>query len=196
MRINKLFMVAFALIIIPPQIRGEFSYQNTGQWTDIQKTILYTRDNQEDKDYGKAYFSFQYGVRSDVETEKTKKDWDIKYGYASINGSSDYFGVTMISNDRSRIKDLGRQNWSDIKQVPILPGNPGPYKGIRFPFNGESIEETSEGQVTKVVEGHMYVAHIKDEDTDLYALLRVEKLVPNDRCTISWKVVASPEEKK
>jgi hypothetical protein len=102
----------------------------------------------------------------------------------------------MISNDLSRIKDIGKKNWSDMKQVPVLPANPGPYKGIRLPLNGEPIEVTSEWQVAKAVEGHMYVAHIKDNDTNLYVLLRVDELIPNDRCTISWKLVPSPEEKK
>lgn len=168
----------------------------TSRWADVQKAILYVRHDPKDKDYGKSSFSFQYGVRSDVGKEITKNDWDIKFGYTTINESSDYFGVTMLSSDRSRIKNLGKKNWSDLKQVPVLLANAGPYKGIRFPLNGESIEVTSEGQIAKVIEGHMYVAHIKDNDTDLYVLLRVEELVPNDRCTISWKVVPSPEEKK
>lgn len=177
-------------------VKTKAFYEQSSQWAEIQKITLYARHDPKDKDYGKASFSFQHGVRSDAGKEITKNDWDIKYGYASINGSSDYFGVTMISNDRSRIKDLGRLNWVDIKQVPVLLANPGPYKGIRFPMRGEPIEVTSEGQVTKVVEGHMYVAHIKDDDTDLYVLLRVEELVPNDKCAITWKVVPSPEEQK
>jgi hypothetical protein len=81
-------------------------------------------------------------VRSGAGKEITKNDWDIKYSYASINGSSDYFGVTMISNDRSRIEDLGKLNWTDPKEVPVLLANPGPYKGIRFPLNGEPIDIT------------------------------------------------------
>lgn len=189
-------IIAFGLVIVCPFPNAKAFYQQTGQWIDIRTTTLYTRQDAKDKDFGKASFSFQYGVRSDAGKEITKNDWDIKYGYASINGSSDYFGVTMISNDRSRIKDLGKLRWPDIEQVPVLRANPGPYKGIRFPFNGEPIEVTSEGQVTKAVEDHMYVAHIKDDDTDLYVLFRVEELAPNDRCKISWKVVPSPEEKK
>ena len=174
---------------------NSFGVQTTPS-ADIQRATLYTRQDPKDKDYGKSSFSFQYGVRSDVGKEVTKNDWDIKYGYTTINESSDYFSVTMVSNDRSRIKNLGKKNWSDLKQIPVLLANAGPYKGIRFPLNGESIEVTSERQIAKVIEGHMYLAHIKDNDTDLYVLLRVEELVPNDRCTISWKVVPSPEEKK
>jgi hypothetical protein len=172
-----------------------FCVQST-PWADVQKATLYARQDPKDKDYDKSSYSFQYGVRSDVGKEVTKNDWDIKFGYTTINDSSDYFGVTMLSSDRSRIKNLGKKNWSDLKQVPVLLANAGPYKGIRFPLNGESIDVTSEGQIAKVIEGNMYVAHIKDVDTDLYVLFRVEELVPNDRCTISWKVVPSPEEKK
>jgi len=47
--------------------------------------------------------------------------------------------------------------------------------------------------MTRVVTGHVYVVHSKDRDTDFYTLFRVEKLVPSDQVTISWKVVPAPK---
>jgi hypothetical protein len=195
-KINKFTIVVITLLIGFSSLRTSGFCSQAGRWENVQKITLYTGHDPKDKDSGKSSFSFQHAVRSDVGKELTGNDWDIQFGYMTINGSSDYFGVTLISNDRSRIKNLGKKNWSDIKDVPVLPANPGPYKGIRFPLNGEPIEVTSEGQIARVGKGDMYVAHIKDDNTDLYVLLRVEQLVPNDRCVISWKVVPSPEEKK
>jgi hypothetical protein len=172
------------------------AFQNKyGKWEGVKTVTLFVRDNVKDENYGKSQFSFEFDLRSGDSNGPVRKDWDIKFGYITIDDSSDYFGVTMISDDRSRVKDLGKMKWEEIKNVPILPANPGPYKGIRFPIppTGEPIEKTSEGQVTKAVKGHMYIAHIKDPDTDLYVLFRVEDLKPNDRCVISWKIVPSPE---
>ena len=39
----------------------------------------------------------------------------------------------------------------------------------------------------------VYVVHAKGSRTDLYALFRVEKLVPSDEVTISWKLVPIPK---
>ena len=183
-------------VIFPGSLSTLSAFQSKyGKWDGVKTTTLYVGKNVKDENYGKSYFSFEFDMRSGDRNEPLRKDWDIKYGYITIDDSSDYFGVTMISDDRSRIKDLGKMRWEDIKDVPILRANPGPYRGIRFPIppTGEPIEKTSEGQITKVMKGHMYVAHIKDPDTDLYVLFRVEDLKPNDRCVISWKVVPSPE---
>jgi hypothetical protein len=47
--------------------------------------------------------------------------------------------------------------------------------------------------VSRVVTGHMYLVHIKNRESNLYAMFRVEALEPSDHCTISWKIVPSPE---
>jgi len=193
MKISILRAVALGLSMICALSNATATYQQAGQWTDIRTTTLYTSHDRKDKNFGKASFSFQHDIRSEPGNELPKKDWDIKYGYASINGSSDYFGVSMISNDRSRIKDLGKLEWRDIQKVPVLRAHDGINKGIRFPLNGEPVEVASEGRITKTTKDHMYVAHIKDDDTDLYVLFRVEELASNAWCRISWKVVPSPE---
>jgi hypothetical protein len=124
------------------------------------------------KDYEKATFSFEHGVRDDPKLELTLNDWDLEYG----NGG-DALGVTMVTDDRSRIKDLGAMRWSDIRKIPELPAHPVP---------------TREPVVPAVV-GHMYLVHTRDSNSDFYALFRVEELVHGDSCTITWKIVPNPE---
>ena len=143
--------------------------------------------------YGQSTFSFKHGVRSDVGKQITRNNYELQYGGITLNGDSDWFGVTMVTDDRSRIKDLGERNWSDVFNVPVLLASIEPQRGIRMPSKTQAFEESSNGQVTKVVAGHLYVVHSKDSDSDFYTLFRVEKLVPNDNVTISWKVVPSPE---
>lgn len=129
----------------------------------------------------------------DFGREVTRNNYELSYGGISINGNSDWFGVTMVTDDCSRIKDLGELNRSDIFDVPILSASIEPQKSIRMPSKIETYEESSNGQVTKVVLGHMYVVHSNDSDSDFYTLFRVDELIPSDKVTVSWKVVPSPE---
>ncbi|MFZ0750590.1 MAG: hypothetical protein WAM70_14605, partial [Pyrinomonadaceae bacterium] len=115
--------------------------------------------------------------------------YELLYGSICWNRDCDWFSVTMVADDHSRIKDLGELKWSDPFEVPDLPPNPDWNQGIRWPGKNETLEQSSKGQVTKVVAGHIYVLRSKDSRSDLYTLFRVEKLVPNDEVTISWKVV-------
>ena len=166
-------------------------------WREIgaKSVTLYSRAKYKDKyaGYGKSTFSFKYGLRSDdVDQAKTHNDYELQFGGMSIDGDSDWFGVTMVTDDRSRIKDLGELNWADLVDVPALPAAAEPQKGISLSFKTRNFEESSNGQVTRVAEGHMYVVHTRDTDSDFYTLLRVDKLVPGDEVTISWKNVPAP----
>jgi len=166
-------------------------------WRDVEPaTITLLSRAKYEKTFpgnGKSSFSFRYGVRSEVAPEVTRDNYELQYGNITWNGDNDWFIVTLATDDRSRIKNLGELNWSDILNVPFLPAGIEPHKGFRGPSTTETFEQSSDGQVTKVVAGHMYVVHTKDPHTDLYALFRVEKLVPGDEVTISWKLVPSPE---
>lgn len=142
---------------------------------------------------GKSSFSFKYGVRGEVAPEITQSE--LLYGNVTWNGDSDLFTVALGTDDRSRIKDLGELKWSEVPNVPFLPASVEPHKGFRLPprrgAGSEAVEASSQGQLTRVVAGHMYVVHVKNSRADLYALLRVERLVPSDEVTISWKLVPS-----
>ena len=165
-------------------------------WRVVEpKTVtLFSRAKYKDKfdGYGKSAFSFKYGVRSDVGPETTRNNYELEYGNINWNGDSDWFIVTMVTDDCSRIKDLGELQWSDIPVVPYLPASYAPQRGIRGPSKTETYEESSNGQVTRVVAGHIYVLHSKDSETNFYTLFRVDDLLPSDQVTISWKVVPSP----
>lgn len=116
------------------------------------------------RDYEKATFSFEHGVR---DQSIARNDWDIQFG----NGG-DHFGVTMVTDDRSRIQDLGRWYWPIFAFLP-LPAHPQPAR---------------EPDVSAAV-GHVYFVHTVDSNSDLYALFRVDAFIPGDRCDISWCVV-------
>jgi hypothetical protein len=167
-------------------------------WRDVEPrtATLFSRAKYKDKfeGYGKSAFSFKHGVRSDVRRHITGNNYELEYGNISWNGDSDWFAVTMVTDDCSRIKDLGELNWSDVFDVPYLPATVAPQKGIRMPAKTETYEESSNGQVTRVAVGHIYVVHSKDSESDFYTLFRVEKLAPSDEVTISWKAVPSPEQ--
>lgn len=45
----------------------------------------------------------------------------------------------------------------------------------------------------KAVVGHIYVIHVVDDESDYYALFRVEAMEKGDNCTISWKRIKSPK---
>lgn len=121
-----------------------------------------------------------------------KNQFHLIYGSVSLNHDSDWFSVSTGGPGLSRIKDLGEKQWSDLVSTPFVPVNPHTSEGIRSPVPGQSFEESSEGRVSKVVAGHVYVIHIKGPKEDFYVILRVDELVPSDRCTISCRVVPPP----
>lgn len=169
--------------------------ERRGLQSEPQKATLFSRITYKEQDYGKSAFNFQYGMRSD------DKDWEqvarnnahLMYGSISFDPGTDWFSVSMGGDDPSRIKDLGELQWSEVYDTPFLLASPRQSTGIKFPGLKETFEASSDERVTKVVEGHMYLVHIKNREADLYAMFRVEALEPNDHCTISWKVVPSPE---
>ena len=117
---------------------------------------------------------FEFGMNGVGALSLTRNDWDILFGNSP---DLDTFTVTMVTDDRSRIQDLGALNWGDAFQVPVVPAYPVP---------------TRDPDVNAIV-GHLDVVHTKDTETDLYALFRVDALVPRTSVTISWKSVQSPE---
>ena len=167
--------------------------RSSESWRDAKpRTVtLFSRAKYQDKSqgYGKSAFSFNHGLRSDAGPRITRNNYELLYGGIRWNGDSDWFSVTMVTDDRSRIKDLGELNWSDPFEVPYIPASVEPNQGIRWPSKTETFEQSSNGQVTRVVAGHIYMVHSKDSHSDFYTLVRVEKLVPSDEVTISWKVV-------
>jgi hypothetical protein len=147
------------------------------------------------KDFSKANFNFQLGLRGDSVSPSTKNIYDLRYGGLSYDGDNDWLDVPIAHGSRSKIIDMGALNWSDVFDVPILYPNPEPYDGARTDSfgNGRLVRSLPENTMVKAIVGDMYLLHTKDNGRDLYVMFRVESLKVGDEVTISWKVVQSPE---
>jgi len=157
-----------------------------------QEVTLISRLGHKEVGLGKSAFNFEHGLRSDSE-QFTHNHVDLLYGSWSISGNSDWFCVSSGGENPSKIKDLGALEWSDLERVPVLLATPPTSTGIRTPLAGESYEDSTEQRVAKAIAGHLYIVHMKDTESDIYAMFRVERLNPSDNCVITWKLVASPE---
>lgn len=137
--------------------------------TRVGKATLFSRIAH--RSYDKATFSFEFALRDDP-TNKIGNDWDLQYGNVP-----NHFHVTMVSDDRSRIVDLGEMSLEqlDVNQLRKLPPHPRPQR-----------------EFLPAVVGHVYLVHTVDRNTDLYALFRVDQLHQNNTCDISWKRIETP----
>jgi hypothetical protein len=177
MKIKRLVLLSamflFCLTLLP-NLSSQSSAFGQGNSAAQQYISLVKRVKVGEEDnYTQAAFSFKYGVNGDAALPTTRNNWDLLFGNSPI---PDAFDVTMVTDDCSRIKDLGEFNWTDNFEVPALPAYQQP---------------TREPSVKAIV-GHMYLVHNKDRDSDHYTLFRVEALVPGDRVTISWKLIPAP----
>jgi hypothetical protein len=156
------------------QTSNEVLFKVKVQSEPRQVTLPARRITNGQDNYVDSAFSFEFGTNGVGALPLTRNDWDIQFGNRP---NRDTFGVTMVVDDCSRIRDLGALNWGDSFQVPVIPAYPVP---------------TDEPDLDAIV-GHMYVVHTKDTETDLYFLFRVEALEPLKSVTISWKGVQRPE---
>jgi hypothetical protein len=125
--------------------------------------------------YPYATFSFKHGTNGPAAVELTRNNWDLQFRDGPDGGS---FEVTMVTDDRSRIRHLGALGWGDSIRLPSLPAHEKP---------------TREPGVPAIV-GHMYMVHTADRDNDHYALFRVESLEHGRGVTISWMPTVPPAE--
>lgn len=123
--------------------------------------------------YDLAAFSFKYGGNGPITKGLTRNNWDLLFGNSP---DRDTFDVTMVTDDRSRIRDLGAHTWEDSFTIPNLDA-------WRTPTREQSVN---------AIAGHMYLVHSKDTDSDHYALFRVEALDSLKSVTISWKLIPEP----
>jgi hypothetical protein len=124
--------------------------------------------------YAYAAYSFEFGGNGSEIQKLCLNDWDILFGNSPM---PDAFDVTTVTDDRSRIMDLGMYNWGDKFDIPNLA----------------AYEEPEREPSVRAIEGHMYLVHTRDKWTDQYALFRVEKLVPRESVEISWKKIPKPK---
>ena len=130
--------------------------------------------------YANATFSFIVGANGPAAQKLTRNDWDIQFTSMRRGEKviSDWFHVTMVTDDRSRIIDLGKREWSELIDLPELPAYEKPTR-----------EKDVQAQV-----GHMYYVHTADSDSDHYALFRVEEMKSGESVGITWKLVGQPAE--
>lgn len=121
-----------------------------------------------------ATYSFKFGGNGPEVQRLCRNNWDLLFGNGVI---TDAFDVTMVTDDRSRIKDLGKYNWTDKFHVPRLP----------------AYEEPEQEPSVRAEPGHIYLVHTRDRDNDHYVLFRVERLVSEESVEISWKMIDPPQ---
>jgi len=136
----------------------------------LKRTIKDGTDN-----YDLAAYSFKFGGNGPEVRKLCRNNWELLFGNSP---EGDTFDVTMVTDDRSRIRDLGKLDWNQKFHVPA------------FPAYEEPVREPS----VKAVEGHMYLVRSRDSNTDLYTLFRVEKLVPGEYVEITWKIIPKPKD--
>ena len=167
----------------------------SAQNATLHEATLFSRHSLPNAEYRKSFYSFYVMARGDELPQIKSNRAQLLYGYIAFNNKdSDWFAVSMGGTGSSRIKDLGAKQWSEAVTTPFISTSPYSTEAVRAPGRRESYEESSEGRVTKVVVGHLYAIHIKDDKEDLYVMLRVDELTPNDNCKISWRVVPPPGE--
>jgi hypothetical protein len=162
--------------------------------TDVQTVTLYPPyDKNTDKyNESRACFDFKSGAL------KSGRYWTLAYGFIAI-GNEDWFILNTSEEGRTVIRDLGELKWSDSFKVPALEPLPALAKGERRHVTVDNSADThkkwaSETQIhAKVIVGHIYVVHVKNNWSDFYALFRVEDFEQGERCTISWKLIPTPE---
>lgn len=169
---KKLFILSAALLIglgslIPATAQTTNDEIKTGKL--VKRKLEDGVDN-----YFYATYSFKFGGNGPEVQRLCRNNWDLLFGNSS---TTDGFDVTMVTDDRSRIKDLGKYEWSQKFHVPRL----------------SAYEEPEPEPTVRAEVGHIYLVHTRDTDNNYYALFRVERLVSEESVEISWKLIDPPK---
>jgi hypothetical protein len=163
-------LIAIGLLLI-----GIASARQQPADSEIKSATLVTRTKEKGVDnYPYATFSFALGGNGPDIQKLCRNNWDIIFGNSPL---PDAFDVHLVTDDRSRIQDLGGFDWSDQFEVPTL----------------DAYDEPKREPSVKAIEGHLYLVHSRDTNSDLYALFRVEKLEPGKSVDITWKTIPPPQ---
>lgn len=177
MKINSL---AFMVVLLLSGSALEAASQSIGG--AVKTGVLQTRHRDDvagTDNYEYATFSFLAGANGPDAQKLVRNDWDIQFSARTTAGKkTDYFHVTMVVDDRSRIVDLGKLEWSDDFALPDLPAYDKPTR-----------EEPVEATI-----GHIYYVHTADRNSDHYALFRVEEMNSGVNVSITWKLLGNPSE--
>ena len=168
----KKLSIVLAVLIVGLTSLGPIAAQTSND--EIKTAKLFKRKSENGVDnYVYATYSFKFGGNGPEIQQLCRNNWDVLFGNSP---TTDAFDVSMVVDDRSRIKDLGTFKWGDKIHLPRLP----------------AYEEPEREESVKAVVGHMYLVHTRDTDFNHYALFRVEKLVSEESVEISWKLIEPP----
>ncbi|HEX7330403.1 MAG TPA: hypothetical protein VF290_02825 [Pyrinomonadaceae bacterium] len=168
-QLTYLFLIAIVLgngVLITAQTPTDDEIK-TGRL--LRRTVEDGVDN-----YVNAAFSFKFGGNGPEVQKLCRNNWDILFRNSVLD---DAFDVTMVVDDRGRIKDLGKFKWDQQFHIPRLP----------------AYEEPEQEEPVRAIVGHMYLVHVRDRDNDHYALFRVERLVSTESVDITWKLIPPPK---
>jgi len=88
----------------------------------------------------------------------------------------------------------GLQHIRDIREDPDWSYRPGASNKQRTVSSAKHDGKPRvDPRFVKAIVGHMYVIHVLDDVSDIYALFRVDALERGDNCTISWKFIPAPD---
>jgi hypothetical protein len=170
------------------------SFTVAGQHVEeINQVILYSKIGHHD--WSRAAVNFETGARGSPYWKLT--DFDLIYGTMAVNGDSDWF---MVANPKSMIVDLGVKQWGDFKETPAFfkdkkPRKPQPLDTpIEIDVSAGSKEVSPYKQVVRVQAGHMYLMKVMRERTATYVMFRVDNLLKQDNCLLTWRMVAPPDD--
>ena len=137
-------------------------------------------DKQSGEDnYIYATYSFEKAANGPSGFAATRNDWDILFStIRAADGKvvKDIFDVTMVTDDRSRILDLGENQLTQVFDLPPLP----------------AFEKPGRERSVEAVIGHVYLVHTADSNSDLYTLFRLDELKRGESAVISWKHIEPP----
>lgn len=173
----------FAVLMLA-LVASAFTFEVAGQKTaDSVKTAVLQARHKDDAagtdNYEYSAFNFLVGQNGPEAKKLTRNNWDVYFYPAGYTGkTADYFDVSMVTDDRSRILDLGEMQWNGVVNLPQLSAYEKPTR-----------EEAVEAKL-----GHIYYVHSADRDSDHYALFRVEELKSGESASLSWKLVGTPAE--
>jgi hypothetical protein len=168
---NQLTFLVVVIIALGNVI--QIAAQNSNEEIKTGSLVKRKKENGVDN-YAYTAYSFRFGGNGPEIQTLCRNNWDILFGNSPL---PDAFDVTMVTDDRSRIRDIGKYNWGEKFEI-------APLAAYKEPEREPSV---------KAIEGHMYMVHTRDTDTNLYALFRVEKLVLGESVEISWKVISPPK---
>lgn len=175
--------------------KGQTSQKGLGP-VNIQTITLYPpRDKATGKyDETRACFSFKRGTNK----LPNSTDWDLGYGFASIDGEDWLMVGTTARDKRSVMKELGKYEWPDSFTIPVLEPLPelkeGEHRQVTVDSSGDTHKQWARttSQFAKAKRDHMYLVRVKDAQADFYVLFRVEEIEQGEYCTISWAQIQAP----